>query len=264
MLDAPNEIYNMKFVKDILADDVSIKHEDGIYKVRFSVDPNADRELLEQWFEKPKKDVAEGGQPLNAYLRYVCDLEVWDNGYAKSYSADYVRDAKMASGVTVDSFSYLWNENEILKIISDDFRLDDVSEHDKNKLNEIDDYIEYYTQLGTVKPSLSPLYIALIVIGCVVFVAIVAAITVEILVRKGKLPKLAARREAKKQKRAAKKAMKKDYAKAPYSLTSEGQGADDLADVDASQSEQMPKQESDSPQGDLTDGEEASPSDGEE
>lgn len=206
VLTAPNEIYNMDFMTDIIFDgDISIKHEDGVYKVHFSIDTAADKEKLEQWYRLPQKDMQEGNQTINAYLRYLCDFEVWDNGYAKCFAADYVRDAGNGSGITIDKFNYLWNEDEIKEVISDDYRLDHLSKLELDMMS-LDDYIAFY--IG-VEPTFPTLYIALIVVGCVVFAAIVAVIVVEILVRKGKLPKLAAKREAAKQKRLAKKAAKK-------------------------------------------------------
>ncbi len=235
ILDAPNEIYNMDFCEEILSDDVVISKADGAYKVRFTVDPNADSELLKQWFRMPQKDMQEGGQEIKSYLRYICEFEVWDNGYAKSYYAEYVRDAGMGSGITIDRFNYIWNEQEILNIISDDYRLDKFDALSKNKLNDIDDYLELYMSAGTVNAKMPTLYIALIVIGAVIFAVIVAVIVVEILVRKGKLPKLAAKREARKQKRLAKKAAKKgksneaDGSETPVLKTSEeGDGIDGL------------------------------------
>ncbi len=211
VLDAPNEIYNMKFVADIIADGATITHENGVYKVHFAVDPKADKALLEEWYRLPQKDMKEGNQEIKAYLRYICDFEVWDNGYAKSYVADYARDAGMGSGITLDKFNYLWNEDEIMDIISSDYRLDDYSilERQSMGLDSVDGYINYYINADIVKGKLQPLYIALIVIACVVAVAIAIVIVIEVLVRKGKLPKLAAKREAAKQKRLQKKEAKK-------------------------------------------------------
>ncbi len=208
ILDAPNEIYNMEFMPEILGDDVTIKHEDGLYKVHFTVDPNADKELLERWFRLPQKDMKEGNQEIKSYLKYICELEVWDNGYVKSYFAEYARDAGMGSGLTVDKFNYIWKDDEILNIISSDHRLKKEGINDKNILKTYEDYIRYYIDQDIVASTMPPLYIALIVIGAVVFAVIVAVVVVEILIRKGKLPKLAAKREAKKQKSIAKKAAK--------------------------------------------------------
>lgn len=210
VLDAPNEIYNMEFVPEIIAEDATISHEDGAYKVHFTVDMTADPELLQEWYRLPQKDMSEGGQTIKKYIRYVCDFEVWDNGYAKTYSAEYARDAGFGSGITRDKFNYLWNRREIMAIISDDYRMDDMDVANKLMFNDPGDYIEYYISADIVAAKMPSLYIALIVIGCLAFVAIVARIVVEVLVRKGKLPKLAARRKAKKQKRAAKKLAKKE------------------------------------------------------
>ena len=133
---------------------------------------------------------------------------MWNNGYVKSYFAEYARDAGMGSGLTVDKFNYIWKDDEILNVISSDHRIKKEGINDKNTFKTYADYIKYYIDQDIVASTLPPLYIALIVIGAVVFAAIVAVVVVEILVRKGKLPKLAAKREAKKQKRLAKKAAK--------------------------------------------------------
>ena len=49
-----------------------------------------------------------------------------------------------------------------------------------------------------------------IVLGCIAAVVIVIVVTIEVLVKQGKLPKLAAKREKAKQKRLAKKAAKQE------------------------------------------------------
>lgn len=239
ILNAPNEIYNMEFMPQILGDDVTIEHKDGLYKVHFSVDPNADKELLDRWARMPKKDMEAGGQTLNSYLKYICDLEVWDNGYAKSYYAEYVRDAGFGSGITVDKFNYIWNEKEVFDIISDDFRLDDIDSISKYQLRTAGDYINYYITTEIVKSTLPPLYIALIVIGALVVAAIVAVIVVEILVKMGKLPKLAAKREAKKQKRLSKKTAKKGNA-AETSGEEAAEASAEPEDIDGGLVEVMP------------------------
>ncbi|MCM1306750.1 MAG: hypothetical protein NC037_04690 [Bacteroides sp.] len=216
-LDNIHEINNMKFCADIIADGAKITYnaEEKYYSVEFSVDMSADGELLAQWFALPKEDMAVGGQTLKAYRYYNAVLEVWDNGYAKSFQSSSDRDAGMfASGKPVDKFEYIWKENEILNLLNEDKSISFIAH---SKLDTIEDYIDYYSNPKLSKAQLSKLEIAGIVIGSIIafalIVTIASVITVETLLKKGKLPKLASKRAAKKQKRLERKAAKADKKK---------------------------------------------------
>ena len=113
----------------------------------------------------------------------------------------------MASGKPVDKYSYIWDEQRILKLAKQDQA---ISFSDKKSILSIDDYIEFKLEMKIVEKKLGSLEIAGIVIGCVVAVVIAIVVTIEVLVKKGKLPKLAAKREKKKQKRLEKKAAKQE------------------------------------------------------
>lgn len=210
-----HEINNMAFCAEIIADGATVQRleDDGnaYYRVEFSVDVNADKDLVNNWFAMAKKDMAAGGQTLKSYKYYNAVLEVWDNGYAKSFESHSSRDAgALASGDPVDKFSYIWDEEEIIALVKEDKVFEDL---DGDVVFEsIDDCLAYYTDKDNIKvvpKQLGVFEIAGIVIGCIVAVIIAIVVTIEVLVKKGKLPKLAARREAKKQKRIAKKNAKK-------------------------------------------------------
>ncbi len=142
-LNSMQEINNMKFVEDIIADGAVITYneKEKYYRVEFSVDMNADATLLQEWFALAKEDVAEGGQELKSYEYYNAVLEVWDNGYAKSFSSTSSRKAGMASGKPSDRFEYIWNEWEILELLKQDVRID---EDTKKTLKSVEDYIRFY------------------------------------------------------------------------------------------------------------------------
>ncbi len=253
ILKAPNEICNMDFMAEIIADGATITLEDGLYKVHFSVDTeDGDDELLKQWYRKPQEDMKDGGQTIKRYLRFNCDFEVWSNGYIKSFKADYVRDAGLASSITVDNMSYIYDLDEISEILEDDYRLDGLTEIEKNlKFKTLYDRIEYYKETDVVKARLSPLYISFIVIASVAGAAIIAVIIVEILVRAGKLPKLAAKRAAKKQKRLEKKAARKALKAgiAPEAALGTEKGQDDKAMAQAESDEEADATHDEAPKG---------------
>lgn len=212
-LNGMHEINNMKFCEDIIADGAEITYnaEEKFYKIKFSVDMDSDSALLAEWFALPKEDMAVGGQTLEKYEYYEAEFEVWDNGYAKSFKSRSKRDAGLGSGAPIDGFEYIWNENEIMALLKEDAGID---EELHNMMHSVEDYIEYYSEPELVAERLSGLKIAGIVIGSVLGAAllgtVIAVITVETLLKKGKLPKLAEKRRIKKEKKAQKKLAMRD------------------------------------------------------
>ena len=207
--DSIHEINNMDFCADIIADNATIKFENGIYTVDFAIDMDSDAELLEKWFAKPEEDMEEGPQSINKYNSYTATLQAWDNGYAKYFESHADRDAGTASGKPVDKYSYVWTEAEMLKLVGQDVEIKEKDKH--NRLETIDDYIEMYSNPDYVNTiNLGFFEILGIVLGCIAAVVIVIVVTIEVLVKQGKLPKLAAKREKAKQKRLAKKAAKQE------------------------------------------------------
>lgn len=204
-----HEINNMDFCAEIIADNATITYENGLYTVDFAIDMNSDTELLKKWFAKPQEDMKEGGQKINFYNSYTATLQIWDNGYAKYFESHADRDAGTASGKPVDKYSYVWTEDEILQLVGQDVEIKGKDKH--NRLETIDDYIGMYSNPDYVNTiQLGFFEIFGIVVGCIAAVIIVIVVTIEVLVKKGKLPKLAAKREKAKQKRLAKKAAKNE------------------------------------------------------
>lgn len=202
------EICNMNFCAEIIADDPEIIYnaEEHYYTVNFEIDMSADKALLEEWFALPKEDMAVGGQTLEHYNYYTATLEVWENGYARSYESHADREAGMGSGAPVDKFKYFWNVEEIMGLLHEDVRID-ITEYEDEAFDDIDDYITYYSNPEFVPPSkaLTIFEILGIVVGCIAFVIIVIVVSVEVAVRQGKLPRLAEKRATRKAKREAKK-----------------------------------------------------------
>lgn len=204
-----HEINNMDFCAEIIADNATIKLENGLYTVDFAVDTAPNDELVKNWYRKPQEDMQEGNQSINKYKSYRATLQMWDNGYAKYFESHADRDAGTASGKPVDKYSYIWTEAEILKLVGQDVEIKEKDKH--NRLETIDDYIGMYSNPDYVNTiQLGFFEIFGIVVGCIAAVIIVIVVTIEVLVKKGKLPKLAAKREKAKQKRLAKKAAKNE------------------------------------------------------
>lgn len=214
VLNEIHEICNMDFCKEIIADGAKITLENNLYKVNFSVDMNANSELLAKWFAMPKKDMAVGGQELKYYNYYNATLEVWDNGYAKYFESSANREAGMGSGSPLDKYAYVWNEDEIVNIVCTDTAIVEYNENSGKdvQVDSIDECLEFYTDhdhFQFVARKLNVFEIAGIVLGCIAAVIIAIVVTIEVLVKKGKLPKLAKRRADAKAKRLAKKNAKK-------------------------------------------------------
>lgn len=207
-LNSMHEINNMKFCAEIIADGAKITHnqKDGFYRVEFSVDMNADAELINEWFALPKEDMAVGGQTLKSYKYYNAVLEVWDNGYVKAFESEADRDAGLGSGAPIDKFEYIWNENEIMSLLKENEGIDREVHH---MMSSIEDYIDYFSNPEFVNAQLSSLKIAGIVIGCILIALILSLIITRIVIenklKQGKLPKLAAKREEKKRRRLERK-----------------------------------------------------------
>ncbi|MDE6060636.1 MAG: hypothetical protein K2G31_04125 [Clostridia bacterium] len=208
-LDSMHEINNMAFCAEIIADGAEIEYdsEEGFYTVKFSIDKFADQDLIKEWYAMPQKDMQVSGNTIYGYNSYEATLQVWDNGYAKYFISYADREASgMASGKPMDEFKYFWVEEEIMALLEQD---KSVVVDEDTELTSPADYINYYSGKEIVKGKLlSDLYIALIVIACVIVVVIIVVVVIEILVRKGKLPKLAAKREMRKSKRLLKRAEK--------------------------------------------------------
>lgn len=214
--DSIHEICNIDFEYVDFYDgdeDIEISFEDGVYRVVFSVNVN---DSGENWYRKAQEDMQEGGQSIKSYRYYDVVLEVWDNGYAKSFHSESDRDAGTASGKPVDSFSYIWNMDEIAALVLQDKAANisrEIIEGEEtitlSDAEVVDAYFVYATTPKFVNTSgLGMFEIIGIVVGCIAFVVIAIVVTIEVLVKVGKLPKLAQKRADKKAIRALKKAQK--------------------------------------------------------
>lgn len=240
VLQSIHEINNMDFCEEIIADGAKITLEDNVYKVTFSVDMNADGDLLEKWFAMPKKDMAVGGQTLTKYNYYNAVLEVWDNGYAKYFESSADREAGMGGGKPIDKYVYFWNEDEIVELVSSDTAIQAYNENNDEgeQINTVDECLSYYTNHDNfqfVPKKLKMTEIFGIAVGCIAAVIIIIVVTIEVLVKKGKLPKLAKRRADNKAKRLAKKNAKKGVNR---SLQDEENSADENATEDGGDDKQ--------------------------
>lgn len=130
-----HEICNVDFSADIIANDATIVYQDGYYKVTFSIDCDNSGS---DWYRKAQEDMNEGNNSIESYEYYNATLEVWDNGYAKSFSSLSKRDAGMASGAPRDSFTYFWDEEEILALVSTDAKLTEGAQ-----INSVGDYLAF-------------------------------------------------------------------------------------------------------------------------
>jgi len=209
-LESMHEINNMQFCEEIIADGSSITYdaEKGIYSVHFEINMNADSELIKKWYAKAQEDMQVSNNSIDCYNYYYADFEVWDNGYAKSFSSHSDRDAGLAGGTPVDKFTYFWTEEEIMALLGDDASIPEGSEFET-----IDEYVEYYSHPYIVAAKPNKTKIALIAIGsaigALIVIIIAAVITVNVLLKKGKLPRLQAKKDAKKQKKLERKEARK-------------------------------------------------------
>lgn len=213
-LDNMHEINNMLFCEEILEDGATITYDSAhrFYRIEFAVDMKADGVLLRDWYALAQKDMQVSGNSISKYNYYRAVMEIWDNGYVKYFKSESDRSAGVASGSPVDEFSYLWVESEIMSILREDERVSDALLFDDTIFLTPDEFIEFYSDPQVVQAKLGKAEKILISVGSVLGVliigAIVSSITVNVLVKKGKLPKLAAKREAKKRSRLARKEAK--------------------------------------------------------
>ncbi|MDE6302866.1 MAG: hypothetical protein K2M36_04710, partial [Clostridia bacterium] len=91
-LDSMLEINNMQFCAEILKDvNITYNAEQRFYRVEFAVNMSADRVLITDWYAMAQKDMQVSGNSIKKYNYYEAVLEVWDNGYAKSFKSESSR-----------------------------------------------------------------------------------------------------------------------------------------------------------------------------
>ncbi len=211
------ELVNLDLFKEVVADGSIIEDKGDYYEMSFAINTSADEEDIARWSAMGQEDMKGAGDTAyRVYNKWEAVLQVWKNGYAKSFviAEDYTgyNLPLINEGQTVSTheFVYLWNESEILSVLSES-QSDKFS--DAQKLTAtVQNYFEAFTNQEIVKANLNIFEIVGIVAGCLVAIIIAIIVTVELLVKGGKLPKLAKKREEKKQKRLEKKAAKSSKA----------------------------------------------------
>lgn len=221
--DGQLELNNMRIYKDLLKDcEISYDSAKGCYYVTFAIDcENGDEELLKDFQANSRLDLDIGVKSFtinNTISGWRAELEVWDNGYVRAFRSyeDWAMTVKVIGmNVPVEShpsneFVYVWNTDEIVKIISQDERLDDTlrSNFAKNDGVKIEKCIDYYANLAQNGSEFvfDWFTFTLALVGSVVSAIIIVAIILAILFKKGKLPKLQAAIERDKARRKAIKA----------------------------------------------------------
>ncbi len=218
--DGQLELNNMRIYRELLKDcQISYDSAKGCYSVTFAIDcENGDEELLKDFQANSRLDLDIGVKSFtinNTVSGWRAELEVWDNGYVRAFRSyeDWAMTVKVIGmDVPVEShpsneFVYVWNTDEIVKIISQDERLDDTlrSNFAKNDSVKIEKCIDYYANLAqnSSKFVFDWFTFTLAFVGSVVGAIIIVAIILAILFKKGKLPKLQAAIERDKARRKA-------------------------------------------------------------
>lgn len=214
-LNSQLEINNMNLCKEIIKDGAKITYDASahLYKVEFEVDcVNGNQDLLKEWYACANKDMMDSGNKILGYNYWTATMEVWDNGYVKSFVSDEDRRAgsgsgpfgEIAGGQTTNAYEYLYGVNEIRELLAEDARFNQGT----RGTFSIEEFLDGYEAIANNKQpaSMGKLTKIIIIVVVVVVVVIVGIIVlIEVLVKKGKLPKLAAKRQKRKEKRMAKK-----------------------------------------------------------
>ena len=219
-LDDQLELCNMKLMLDLIDETSSISYdsETHVYTIVLNIDcDGGDTNLLKEWAAQAQAEANSEMEVERTYEKWDSVIEVWDNGYVKSFEYDEYWKGTIDAGFTkaeldgpaTSYFKFFYEEDEIMTLLEQDTRYNALSDEDKELMTTPLSFIEMYCGAEISRGNLVSWQIALIAIASVVFVVIVVVVTIEVLVRVGKLPKLAAKREAAKQKHLAKKAAKK-------------------------------------------------------
>lgn len=221
--DGQLELNNMRIYRELLKDcQISYDSAKGCYSVTFAIDcENGDEELLKDFQANSRLDLDIGVKSFtinNTISGWRAELEVWDNGYVRAFRSyeDWAMIVKVIGmNVPVEShpsneFVYVWNTKDIIKIISQDERLEttlrsNTAEKDNVKIEKCVDYYAKLAQNGSVF-VFDWFTFSLALAGSVVGAIIIVAIVLAILFKKGKLPKLQAAIERDKERRKAIKA----------------------------------------------------------
>ncbi len=205
------ELNNMAIFKELIKDGATIEHDDekGFYTVKFEIDCETEyTELFEEFQKMSKRDLDTGSLTINNTIKgWRAELEIWDNGYAKAFRS--YEDWSMVvlsfdvASTPSNEFEYLWDEEQILSVISQDENLAPVLNANRfdSTTELIDKCISYYSQPESVF-VFDWFTLTGVLIGVVVGAIIIVVVVLAILLKKGKLPKLAQALQRDKERRA--------------------------------------------------------------
>lgn len=214
------ELNNMGVCEELMTN-CSVEHSttedgEGYYTVTFDIDcQNGDKALLEEFWKYSKLDLDIDAFPIkNTINAWRAELEVWDSGHAKAFRSyeDWSMVVTVVFDFPVDStpsneFVYVWNDDEIIDIISQDERADriisaNVFASDEDKISSC--IAEYVAKAQNETTFVFDFFtLTIVLVACVVGAIIIVSIVLAILFKKGKLPKLAAAFERDKARRRA-------------------------------------------------------------
>ncbi len=218
-LDDQLELCNMKFSLEMVDETSEIAYDadNHVYKVKLVTNCTLDDDTMREWYEQAFKE-GNTYAPFNAkcttrhYYYWNAEFEVWENGYVKSlsYSEKWDSDNSLVNSDAVSKFEFFYDEDEIMAIVKQDARYTSLDEEKQAEFVSPLSFIEFYSNAPISKQIvLLDWHIILIVLGSVIIAIVAVVVGVEVAVKNGRLPKLAAKREAAKQKRLAKKQAKK-------------------------------------------------------
>ena len=218
-LDDQLELCNMKFSLEMVDEtsETSYDLETHVYKVKLVTNCTLDDDTMREWY---KQAFNEGNMyaPFNAkctkrhYYYWIAEFEVWENGYIKflNYSEKWDSDNSLVNSDAISKFKFFYDEDEIMALVKQDARFTSLDEEQQAEFVSPLSFIEFYSNAPISKQIvLLDWHIILIVFGSVIFAVIVVVVGVEVAVKKGRLPKLAAKRAENKRKRLEKKNQKK-------------------------------------------------------
>ena len=218
-LDDQLELCNMKLILDLIDETSSISFDatEHVYIVKLNIDcDGGDPALLKEWAAQAQAEANSEMEVERKYEKWDAVINIWENGYVKSLEYDEYWTGKIGSfnldGPAKSYFKFFYEEDEIMALLKQDSRYGALSEEEKELMTTPRAFIEMYCGAEIGRPNLVSWHIVLIVLGCIIFAIIVIVVTIEILVKKGKLPKLAAKRAAAKQRRMEKKNKRKGIA----------------------------------------------------
>lgn len=191
----------------------TIEHLDGYYRVTFEMDcENATKAQMDEFQRFSKLDLDIGLPIDNTILKWRAELEVWENGYAKTFRSYEEWDMKVMTIFSVEStpsneFVYVWNEDEILSVVCQDSAVAErvnANPFDSDR-EKIQTCIDYYAKKAQNESTFVFNFytLVLVLVCCVVGAIIIVSIVLSVLFKKGKLPKLAAAIERDKERRKA-------------------------------------------------------------